>query len=355
MEKISRREFTRLCMCSAAGLALSSVLTPYVAEALEQAAKGNPPVIWLQGASCTGCSVSLLNAVEPPIEKVLLEIISLKYHPTIMAAAGELAIDGLEESAKAYRDQFFLVVEGGIPTKEGGSYCLIGEKEKKGGFGCSGDGSELTLLEEVKTLGGAAKAVIAVGTCASYGGIPSARPNPTGVVGVGEVVKKKPVINIPNCPAHPERIIGTLAYVLTYNDLPELDALGRPKMFYPRPIHDNCRRREDFFAEKFAQKFGDEGCLYMLGCKGITAYSDCPERGWNNKTNWCIRAGAPCLGCSEPGFPDESSPFYEKFFPDHRLAEAVARNVAWEKGVKFAGVAAAAGIGAHVLKSALDD
>lgn len=352
MRRINRREFIRVAAGSAAGLGLMKLLGPQIVEVLGQVAEGNPPVIWIQGASCTGCSVSLLNSVDPPIADVLLKVISLKYHPTIMAAAGEQALSALEQAASSYKGKFFLVVEGGVPTKDEGRYCLIGEQPGGGGFGCS-RGGELTFLDEVRTLGEASQAVIAVGSCAAYGGIPAAAPNPTGVVGVKEIVKKKPVINIPNCPAHPDRILGTLTYVLSYGELPELDALGRPKMFYPRPVHDNCPRREDFFAERFASQLGQGGCLYQVGCKGITAYSDCPERGWNNNTNWCVKAGAPCLACSEPGFPDESSPFYKKFWPDHREAEAKGQEIAARWGQEAGVTVAAAGLGAYLLKEAL--
>jgi len=179
-------------MSSAAGASLITILGPEFGKALGAAADGKPSVIWLQGASCSGCSVSLLNSVEPKIEKVLLDIIGLKYHPTIMAGSGYLCEEVLEETAKKYKDQFILVVEGGIPTKDKGIYCTIAESDDR----------ELTMLQAVTTLGNMAQAVIAAGQCAAYGGIPGAAPNPTDVVGVSDVIQKKPVINIPLCPMH---------------------------------------------------------------------------------------------------------------------------------------------------------
>jgi len=297
---LTRREFIKLCMTSAAGASLITMLGPELEETLAFAADGKPPVIWLQGASCTGCSISLLNSVEPAIEKVLLDVISLRYHPNISAGQGHLVAEVFDEMAQKYNNQFILVVEGGIPTKEKGVYCTIAEKNNK----------ELTMLEAVTTLGMTAKAVIAAGSCASYGGIPAAAPNPTGVVGVDQVVKDKPVINLSLCPMHPDHFLGTVVYVLKYGKIPELDKFGRPKMFYPEPIHDNCYRRQYFDAGRFAQHIGDEGCLAFLGCKGFVATSDCYKRGWNNNVNWCIKAGAPCQACSEPTFPDQSAPFY---------------------------------------------
>lgn len=297
---LTREEFIKLCLSSAVGASLITVISPDIKEVLAMAAEGKPPVIWLQGASCTGCSISLLNSVDPEIETVLLNVISLKYHPNISAGSGHLVAEVLEETAEKYKDQFVLIVEGAIPVKDNGIYCTIAEK----------NGKELTMLNAVSKLGEAAKAVIAAGQCASFGGIPGAAPNPTGIVGVDKVVKKKPVINMSLCPMQPAHFLGTVVYILKYGELPELDRYGRPKMFFPEPIHNVCWRRKYFDAGVFAQRIGEEGCLALLGCKGFVSMADCPQRGWNNNTNWCINAGAPCLGCSEPTFPDDSAPFY---------------------------------------------
>jgi hydrogenase small subunit len=308
--RLTRAEFLKLCTATAAGASLVKFTGFGGQEALAKEAlalltdDGKPPVIWLQGASCTGCSVSLLNSVDPPIEKALLDIISLRYHPNLSAAQGELIPEIFAEVAEQYKDKFILVVEGAIPLKDDGIYCTITEER---------NGTPVTILSAVNKLGNAAKAVIAAGQCASYGGIPGADPNPTGVVGVDQVIKNKPVINLSLCPMQPDHFLGTVTYLLKNGTIPELDRHGRPKMFFPGPIHDACERRKLFDQGKFAQKIGDEGCLSLLGCKGFISMADCATRNWNNKVNWCVRAGAPCLGCSEPLFPDDSSPFYGSY------------------------------------------
>jgi len=271
------------------------------------------PVIWLQGAGCTGCSVSVLNAVSPRIQNLLLDELvpghqlNLIFHATIMAGQGEPVIDVLKDAEKNRKGGYILVVEGAIPTAEGGAYGSIGEK----------DGKHLTIEQSVTDLGKNAMLVIALGTCAAFGGIPAAKPNPTLCKGVKTVFNEKgietPVVNLPGCPLHPEWFTGTVSVILFSGvDALELDQLGRPRLFYGQLIHENCPRRADFDKGKFAEKLGDPGCLYKLGCKGHYTYADCPLRQWNNGVNWCVKAGSPCLACVEPEFPDGTSPMYEK-------------------------------------------
>jgi len=272
------------------------------------------PVIYLQTAACSGCAVSLLNAASPTIKNVLIDQIipgvhiNLRFHPVIMAAAGELAISAMEDTAREKKDGYVLVVEGAIPSTDGALYGAIGER----------DGKPVPMGDRVAELARDAMAVIALGTCASFGGISAAAPNPTGCQPVKKFLDSKgiakPLVNIPGCPPHPDWFTGTVASILL-NGLPtaeDLDDFLRPKAFYGKLIHENCPRRAYFDEGKFAKKFGDEGCLYELGCKGPITYSDCPLRRWNNGTNWVIGAGAPCNGCTQPEFPDMTSPFYER-------------------------------------------
>jgi len=272
------------------------------------------PVVYLQTAACSGCAVSLLNTASPTIKNVLIDQIApgvhinLRFHPVIMAAAGDLAIQVMEDTAREKKGEYVLVVEGAVPTATDAVYGAVGER----------NGKPVIMLQRVTELAQDALAVIALGTCASFGGIPAASPNPTKAKSVREVLVvkgiKTPLVNIPGCPPHPDWFVGTVASVIL-NGLPaadDLDDLLRPKAFYGKLIHENCPRRAYFDEGKFAKKFGDEGCLYELGCKGPITYSDCPLRRWNGGTNWVIGAGAPCNGCTQPEFPDQTAPFYEK-------------------------------------------
>jgi len=273
------------------------------------------PVVWLQGAACTGCAVSLLNAFAPGVGRVVLselapgKHVSLRFLTTVMAGQGQQVLDVLRDTAVRDKGGYFLVMEGSIQ---------LGDPE----FAMQGvvDGREVPIREQAATLARAAAAVVSMGTCASYGGIPSGAPNPTEAVSMGEFLKREgiatPVVNIPGCPPHPDWLLGTLTAVALYG-LPAaastLDDLGRPSMYYGKCIHETCPRRADFDAARFAKRFGDRGCLYELGCKGPVTFADCPTRMWNSGTNWCIGAGSPCHGCVEPDFPDRLSPLYRKF------------------------------------------
>ncbi|TFG68165.1 MAG: oxidoreductase [Anaerolineales bacterium] len=272
------------------------------------------PVIWLQAAGCTGCSVSLLNMQHPGIKNLLVDEIipgihvNLRFHATVMGGSGDVALSYLDDTVELQKGGYVLVVEGAIPTRDGGHYGTVGER----------DDMPVTMADRVSVAAEDALAVLAVGTCASFGGISAAAPNPSNAMSVGAFLKscgiEKPLINIPGCPPHPDWIVGTIANVLL-NGLPtadDIDDLGRPLTFYGKLIHENCPLRAAFDEGRFARKFGEEGCLYELGCKGSVTYADCPTRRWNSATNWVIGAGAPCNGCTQPEFPDLLAPLYEK-------------------------------------------
>ncbi len=273
------------------------------------------PVIWIQCATCTGCSVSVLNSVSPTIKNVLVDEVipgkhvNLRFQATVMAGAGDIVIEEMDATYQREKGKYVLVVEGAIPTAgDKSSYGSIGEK----------DGKLVSMFERVESLGKDALAVIALGTCAAFGGIAAGAPNPAGCIGVAELFKQRnistPLINVPGCPPHPDWFVGTLAQVLLLglSKPEELDEYLRPKAFYGQLIHENCPRRAYFDEGKFAKQFGEPGCLNELGCKGPVTHADCPLRLWNGGVNWCIGSGSPCIGCVEPGFPDQVAPFYVK-------------------------------------------
>ncbi len=289
---MSRRDFLKLATLITAALGLEYSHMPRIARAMET--KSRAPVIWLEFQDCAGCSESLTRSLDPTLTKLLFSDISLDYHETLFAAAGVQAEENKRRIMEEYAGRYILVVEGSIPTKDNGVYCVIGGRSAE------------DLLREAAAN---AKAIIAVGTCASYGGIPKAHPNPTGAVGVREIIKDKPIIHIPGCPPIPEVITNTIAHILLLDSLPKLDPLGRPKAFYGETVHDRCPRRPFYERGQFAESFDDEGakkgwCLYKLGCKGPTTYNACATIKWNDGVSFPVQSNHPCLGCSQPDFWD---------------------------------------------------
>jgi len=290
---VSRRSFVQLCgmlMVSApAGLALTSKKSVLqIAQAVGKTRR--PSVIWLHFQECTGCSETLLRTTAPDVASLILDIISLDYHETLMAASGAQAEAALKQAVAENAGKFVLVVEGAIPTRDNGVY-----------FELNGRPS-IDVLREV-----AAKsaAIISIGSCASWGGIPSADPNPTGAMGVDSIITGKAVVNLPGCPPNPYNLLATVLEYATMGRLPALDELNRPRFAYDRVIHDNCPRRAHFDAGRFAATFGDEGhrkgwCLYKLGCKGPVTHASCSTRHFNETPGvWPIGIGTPCVGCTE--------------------------------------------------------
>jgi hydrogenase small subunit len=261
-------------------------------------------VVWLQAQACTGCSVSLLNSIYYlTVDTLLTTTLDVKYHPNLMAAVGSTAI-GAAQAAYA-KGGYILVVEGAVPMGASGKFCTVWPK--------------MTALNAVRTYAAKASAVIAVGTCASFGGIPKGAPHPTGATSVKAVVGTKPVINIPGCPVNPDWLVGTVAYLLQYGKAPALDSYRRPTQYFSRTVHSRCPYNDD--APRRTVLGQRNGCLRALGCTGPETRADCPNRKWNspaastNGVNWCIGAGSPCQGCTEPNFPDGKSPFYMKRAP----------------------------------------
>ena len=288
---LSRRGFLKFCSGVAVTLGFSPAAGAQIAEAVMNPKR--PPVIWISAQECTGCTESLLRAHHPTLENLILDMISLDYHETLSVAAGHQAEAAREASMRENWGSYLLVVDGAIPTKDGGIYCKVANR---------------TIQEHLEEAAEGAAAIIAIGSCAAWGGIPSSGPNPTGAVGVAEVLPGKTVVNVPGCPPNPYNFLSTVLQFVAFGTLPALDEKNRPKFAYGRLIHENCERRPHFDAGRFALEFGDEGhrqgwCLYKLGCKGPETYANCPAIlfGDVGSGSWPVGTGHPCFGCTEQG------------------------------------------------------
>ncbi len=294
---VSRRAFLKYASYVGALLALPAETIPAFAEGLATARRQS--VIWLSFQECTGCTESLTRSFSPTLENLIFDFISLDYHHTLQAASGEAAEDARKAAMAANKGKYIVVVDGSVSTRDGGLYSTI-----------AGVANIDMLHETAKD----ALAVIAVGACAAFGGIPKARPNPTGAAAIDQLVTDRPVVNIPGCPPIPEAMAGALSYIVSFGKLPELDHLRRPKAFFGETIHDRCYRRPFYERGLFAEGFDDEGarkgyCLYKVGCKGPVTYNSCATLKWNGGVSFPIQSGHGCLGCSEPDFWDQGG-FY---------------------------------------------
>ncbi len=292
----SQFDLLNFCADVAKNMGLADEEIPSVVKALTN--ENRPSVIYLHNAECTGCSEALLRSSSPYIDQIIFDAISLDYHETLMAASGDGA-ESLLEKAVNNPNGFICLVEGSIPVDFHGTI---------GGH---------TMYENCARILPKANIVIAVGTCSAYGGIQTARPNPTGSKGISECFSnlKAPVINLAGCPPNPLNLMGVIVALLQNKDI-ELDTKGRPKMFYGKTVHMLCERLPHFKAKRFALSFDSEEarlgyCLHKLGCKGPKTFNNCPSALFNS-VNWPVKAGHPCVGCSEPDFWDTFTPFYGK-------------------------------------------
>jgi len=315
---VSRRSFLKFCALTASSLALPVGAAKVIAQSLGNSPR--PTVIWISGQECTGCTEATLRSFEPSLESLILNEISLDYHNTLMAPSGVAAEDAREQaiaSAVAEQRPVVVVVDGSLPTRDGGAFSLIGGRSS---------------LDIVQSSANDADLIIAIGNCAAFGGIPKAQPNPTTAAGVdelirsGELATNVPLINLPGCPPVPEVITGTIVHFLSLG-LPELDPLGRPLVFYGKTVHDTCARLPAFNAGLFSESFDDQAalesafaavgtapCLLHLGCKGPVTFNACATVKWNGGTSFPMFSGHGCLGCSEPNFWDRPGGFYEPLF-----------------------------------------
>jgi len=343
---VTRRRFLDFCLklmvVAPAGLCLTGkARAADVARVIAKARR--PSVIWLHMQDCTGCTETLLRTSAPDLGELILDLVSLDYHATVMAAAGHQAEAALRAAMEENAGKYVLVVEGSIPRKDNGVYLKVAGR------------TGLDVLAE--TAAGAA-AIVAIGSCASWGGIPSSGPNPTDAVGVTSLVHDKPVVNIPGCPANPYILLATVLEYAVAGKLPALDELHRPLFAYDRVIHEHCPRRAHFDAGEFVHAFGDEGhrkgwCLFAMGCKGPVTHASCSTRHFNELPDcWPIGIGAPCYGCTEKDVAFRV-PLFDTVKPHDVVPPAAYAPVftpqghvsTWAVGLAGAVVGAAAGAG----------
>lgn len=325
---IGRRDLLRFALAMTASLALPPGIAPVMAENLARAKRRS--VIWLSIQDCTGCLEALLQSSSPTLESIIFDFISLDYQETLMAAAGSTADRMLWDAVAANKGEYLLAIDGSIPVKDGGVYALTGGRSTVG---------------IVEALAADAKAVLAIGTCAAYGGIPKAYPNPTGAVGVEDLISGTPIVNIPGCPPMPDVLSGILVYFISFGRLPALDERKRPLAYYGTTIHDRCYRRSFYDRGQFAQSFDDDGarqgwCLFELGCKGPITHNACASLKWGGGTSFPIESGHGCLGCAEPNFWDAGS-FYTSL--------AGGSPTGWQNASMAAAVGLAGGAAAALL------
>jgi hydrogenase small subunit len=332
---ITRRSFLKFCSLTAASLGLGSAGAAKIAHALET--KERVPVVWLHGLECTCCTESFIRSAHPLATDLVLSMLSLDYDDTIMAAAGHQAEAALEDTITRYKGKYILAVEGNPPIGDDGVFCIPGGRP---------------FVEKLRRVAKDAAAVIAWGSCASWGCVQAAKPNPTTAVSIDKVLSN-PIVKVPGCPPIAEVMTGVVTYVVTFGRLPELDRQGRPKMFYSQRIHDKCYRRPHFDAGQFVEAWDDRGaregyCLYKMGCKGPTTYNACSTVRWNEGVSFPIGSGHGCIGCSEDGFWDKGS-FYDRLtnikeFGIEANADRVGATVA---------VVAGAAVAAHAAVTAI--
>ena len=303
---VSRRDFLKYCGSVAAMLGLAETAAPQIAAAIEKGAKLQP-VVWLDHGLCTGCTESMAQVDSPDVPTIVLDLLSINYWETVQAAAGEQAEKALEETITAHKGEYIVVIEGSIMTgADGNTFRIAGEPG----------------IEQLKRVCPDAAAIVAVGSCAVDGGWVKGHPNPAGAKGVKDVAEDYgfgdvPIVNLPTCPVNPEWVVAVVVDKLLLGKLPELDDLGRPKLIFGQAIHDNCPRRGHFENGEFVTEFGTEEeakgyCLYKVGCKGPTTFTNCPVVRWNRRASWCVEAGSPCIGCGSLDWVDNNGPFLER-------------------------------------------
>jgi hydrogenase small subunit len=290
-------------------------------------------VFWLAGMSCDGCSIAVTGATNPGIEGLLLGIVPampkvLLHHPVLAVEAGSHFVQSFKDAAAGQLgDPYVLVFEGSvaderIAERTGGYFSAMGV-EAVGGEADHGDVQHPTPTATwLQRLAPGAAATIAIGTCATWGGVPAAEGNPTGSMSVMDALGADyrsafglPVINIPGCAPvgdnFTETVFAVLLFLQGLGPLPAFDELGRPAWLFGKTVHQGCTRAGYYEEGTFAHHYGDPECLVEIGCWGPVVNCNIVERGALNHMGGCMKAGGVCIGCTMPGFPDKFTPFYK--------------------------------------------
>ncbi len=311
----------------------------FLEDMLEPAAKGSQAsrigplekvhAFWFAGMSCDGCSVSVTGATAPSVESLMLGAHPgiprvVLHHPVINVESGPRYFYAHEQAIKGELDApYVIILEGSISDElravvEGGHWAGHGEEP----WGPDGADRAVTTDEWIARLAPGAAAAIAIGTCATWGGVPAAEGNPTGAMSLMDFLGRDyrssvgvPVVNVPGCAPVGDNFTETVASVLYFlqgfGPLPEFDELGRPAWLFGETVHRNCVRGAYYQEGVFAEGFGDKECLVEIGCWGPVVNCNITSRGAINGHGGCMNVGGACIGCTMPGFPDKFTPFYK--------------------------------------------
>src|ERR687884_80025 len=285
---------------------------------------------WLSGMSCDGCTISALGATEPSVEELLtgampgLPVVALHHYATAMESGDHFTSEFVRAERGELDAPYVIVYEGSIPDE---NLTIAGEPWAAEGALPLWSPEEvrrrIPTAEWVRRLPPGAAAVIAIGTCATWGGIPASYGNPTGAMSVMDFLGKDyrsafglPVINVPGCAPLGDNFTETVATLLLFLNgqapLPEFDSLGRPAWLFQETVHRHCPRAGYYEEGTFAKEFGDKECLVEVGCWGPVVNCNIVERGAVGHMGGCMLAGGVCIGCTMPGFPDKFTPFYKR-------------------------------------------